>query len=266
MRAQDDFREHPERLKDVPIFSGSVGFVPLGQVVDVGVEFQPGSILRENTVRTMTIKGRVRGRFSSDALADIQPIVADMMRADDWPAGYRIEYGGEAEESSKSQSNLAAVMPIAMALLSLILIVQFNSIRRFGIIMLTIPPMLIGVVPGLLLTGSTFGFMTLLGMIALLGIIVNNAILLIDEINAQLGESMPLTDAIVTACRSRLRPILLTTCTTVIGLLPLAISGGGMWSSMAFAMIFGLSFATALTLLLCPALFYLLFRRTYPEN
>lgn len=266
LRAQDDFRQHPERLKDVPIFSGSVGFVPLGQVADVGVEFQPGSILRENTVRTMTIKGRVRGRFSSDALADIQPIVADMMRADDWPAGYRIEYGGEAEESSKSQSNLAAVMPIAMGLLSLILIVQFNSIRRFGIIMLTIPPMLIGVVPGLLLTGSTFGFMTLLGMIALLGIIVNNAILLIDEINAQLGESMPLTDAIVTACRSRLRPILLTTCTTVIGLLPLAISGGGMWSSMAFAMIFGLSFATALTLLLCPALFYLLFRRTYPEH
>jgi multidrug efflux pump subunit AcrB len=161
---------------------------------------------------------------------------------------------------------LPVYLPMAMGLLSLILIVQSNSIRRFAIIMLTIPPMLIGVVPGLLLTGSTFGFMTLLGMIALLGIIVNNAILLIDEINLQLEQGLPLTDAIVTVCRSRLRPILLTTCTTVIGLLPLAISGGGMWSSMAFAMIFGLSFATALTLMLCPALFYLLFRRTYPES
>ena len=176
--------------------------------------------------------------------------------------GPRLATGGSTTESSAPSRKRT----LAMGLLSLILIVQFNSIRRFGIIILTIPPMLIGVVPGLLLTGSTFGFMTLLGMIALLGIIVNNAILLIDEINIKLSESIPLTDAIVTACRSRLRPIILTTCTTVIGLMPLAISGGGMWSSMAFAMMFGLSFATALTLLLCPVLFYLLFRKTYPEN
>jgi multidrug efflux pump subunit AcrB len=265
LRAKEDFREHPERLRDVPIYSSSTGFVPLSQVAEVSVKFQPGSILRENTVRTMTIKGRVRGRFASDALADIRPILEEMANGADWPTGYRFEYGGEAEESGKSQSNLAAVMPVSMALLSLILIVQFNSLRRFGIIMLTIPPMMIGVVPGLLLTGSSFGFMTLLGMIALLGIIVNNAILLIDEINLKLSESMPLTEAIVTACRSRLRPILLTTCTTVIGLMPLAINGGGMWSSMAYAMMFGLSFATALTLLLCPVLFFLFFRKTYPD-
>ena len=266
LRARDDFREQPQRLLDVPIYSSSTGFVPLGQVADVGVEFQPGSILRENNERTMTIKGRVSGRYASDVLAEIQPILNEMRSAQNWPAGYRIEIGGESEESGKSQKNLAAVMPIAMAMLSLILIVQFNSLRRFAIIMLTIPPMMIGVVPGLLLTGSTFGFMTLLGMIALLGIIVNNAILLIDEIDVKIEESLPLTEAIVVACRARLRPILLTTCTTVIGLLPLAISGGGMWSSMAYAMMFGLSFAAALTLLLCPSLFYLLFRKTYPEN
>jgi len=266
LRARDDFREEPQRLLDIPIYSSRIGFVPLGQVADVAVVFQPGSILRENTERTMTVKGLVSGRYASEVLAEIEPLLDELTNAQDWPAGYRIEIGGESEESGESQKNLAAVMPISMALLSLILIVQFNSMRRFAIIMVTIPPMLIGVVPGLLITGSTFGFMTLLGMIALLGIIVNNAILLIDEINIKIGESLPLTDAIVVACRSRLRPILLTTCTTVIGLLPLAISGGGMWSSMAFAMMFGLSFATALTLLLCPVLFYLLFRKTYPET
>ena len=103
-----------------------------------------------------------------------------------------------------------------------------------------------------------------LGLIALLGIIVNNAILLIGETNQQLQvEGQNLIDSIVAAAKSRLRPIIMTTITTIIGLMPLAISGDGMWSSMAWAMIFGLAFATVLTLLLCPVLFYLFFRKTY---
>jgi multidrug efflux pump subunit AcrB len=126
---------------------------------------------------------------------------------------------------------------------------------------LTIPPMLIGVVPGLLLTGSSFGFMTLLGLIALLGIIVNNAILLIDETDRLLGQGQLLTECIVSAAKSRMRPIVMTTITTIIGLLPLALGGGGMWSSMAYAMMFGLGFATLLTLVLCPVLYSLFFRK-----
>ena len=104
--------------------------------------------------------------------------------------------------------------------------------------------------------------MTLLGLIALLGIIVNNAILLIDEIDAQLAGGKEIIEAIVEACKSRLRPIVMTTITTIIGLMPLALGGGGMWSSMAYAMMFGLGFATLLTLLLCPVLFYLFFRKS----
>ncbi|MEM7602789.1 MAG: efflux RND transporter permease subunit, partial [Verrucomicrobiota bacterium] len=177
--------------------------------------------------------------------------------------GYRIEYGGEQEDSGESQQQMAEAMPGPLMCLCLILIAQFNSIRRFLIIILTIPPMLIGVVPGLLVTGSSFGFMTLLGLLALMGIIVNNAILIVDEVNLQLSGGKKLLNAVVDAARSRLRPILMTTSTTIIGLLPLALGGGGMWSSMSYAMIFGLLFATFLTLLLCPVLFYLFFRRTY---
>ena len=121
--------------------------------------------------------------------------------------------------------------------------------------------MLCGIVPGLLLTNSTFGFMTLLGIIALLGIIVNNAILLIDEIDSQRAGGLNVQDAIITSAKSRLRPIIMTTITTVIGLLPLAISGGGMWESMANAMMFGLGFGTVLTLVLCPCLMSLFFSR-----
>ncbi len=266
IRSADDFRERPERLVDMPVFGSLSGVVPLGQVADVSIDFQPGSILRENTQRVMTIKAKVAGRFASEALAEIQPRIANLMESDEWVDGYTIEYGGEQADSAEAQQNLASAMPISLSILALILIAQFNSLRRFLIICLTLPPMLIGVTPGLLMTGSSFGFMTLLGLIALLGIIVNNAILLIDEINLQLQKEQDLTEAIVSACKSRLRPIVLTTCTTIIGLMPLAISGGGMWSSMAYAMMFGLAFATALTLLLCPSLFYLLFRRDYSKS
>lgn len=266
LRSQQDYRDRPERLIDLPVYGSAGGAVPLSQVADVNIAFQPGSILREDLLRLMTIKGKATGRFASELLAEIQPKLAEEMSKADWPSGYYIEYGGEQEESSKSQAELAAAMPLSFSILGLILIAQFNSLRRFAIILFTIPPMMIGVVPGLIITGSSFGFMTLLGLIALLGIIVNNAILLIDEINNQLQKVDVLTEAIVAAAVSRMRPIILTTCTTIIGLAPLAISGGGMWSSMAYAMMFGLAFATALTLLLCPSLFYLFFRRSYPEN
>ena len=129
--------------------------------------------------------------------------------------------------------------------------------------MLTIPPMLIGVVPGLIVTGSSFGFMTLLGLIALMGIVVNNAILLIDETRMQAasGNHPNLMTAIVESAKSRLRPIIMTTATTVLGLLPLALGGGKMWSSMAYTMMFGLAFATFLTLLLCPTLYYIFYHK-----
>ena len=265
-RSREDFRSRPERLPDLPIFGGRVGIVPLGQVAKVGVDFLPGSVLRENSTRVMTLKAEVRGRFASDALAEVQPLVSALTESPNWPSGYRVEFGGEQEESAEAQSNLAKAMPLSLSILAFILISQFNSLRRFAIIVLTIPPMMIGVVPGLLATGSSFGFMTLLGLIALLGIIVNNAILLIDETDAQLAEGLPLLEATVEAAKSRLRPILMTTITTIIGLLPLALGGGGMWSSMAYAMMFGLGFATLLTLLLCPVLFVLFFSRDYADR
>lgn len=258
VRSREDFRERPERIRDLPIHSASGGAVPLSQVADVRIEFLPGSILREDTLRVMTIKADVRGRYASEALAEIKPLLTAV--TEKFPTGYHIEYGGEQEESSKSQENLGGVMPISFSILALILISQFNSFRRFGIIMLTIPPMLIGITPGLLITGSTFGFMTLLGIIALLGIIVNNAILLIDEVDNQRDAGLTVNDAIIAAAKSRLRPIVMTTITTIIGLMPLAVSGGGMWRSMANAMMFGLGFGTVLTLILCPVLMSRLFR------
>ncbi len=261
LRTRDDYRTNLDRIGDLPVFGAEGGAVPLRQVADIDVDFQPGSVLRRNTLRTMTIKAKARGRYASEVLAEVEPLVAELTSGDDWPAGYDIEYAGQVADAAEAQQNMADGMPIPMACLALILIAQFNSLRRFAIIIITLPPMLIGVVPGLFLTGSSFGFMTMLGLIALLGIIVNNAILLIDETNLQLDTGQELIEAIVTAAKSRLRPIIMTTATTIIGLMPLALGGGGMWSSMAWAMIFGLGFATLLTLLLCPSLFALFFSK-----
>lgn len=263
LRSREDFRENLADIADLPIFGSKTGIVPLSQAADIRLDFQPGSLCRYNTQREMIIKCRAEGRFASAVLADLKPQVEALVSSPDWPVGYTIEWDGEQAKSKESQQKLAAGAPIPIAILCLILIAQFNSMRAFGIIMLTIPPMLIGVVPGLLLTGSSFGFMTLLGLIALMGIVVNNAILLIDETRTQLASGKPFTDAIVDSAISRFRPIIMTTSTTVFGLLPLAISGGGMWSSMAYAMMFGLAFATVLTLILCPTLYFLFHRRNY---
>ncbi|MEM7014049.1 MAG: efflux RND transporter permease subunit, partial [Verrucomicrobiota bacterium] len=239
LRSSGDYRDHLDRIADLPIYGSQSGVVPLSQVADVRVEFMPGAIERVDTVRTMTIQARVRGRYSSEALAEVQPMVAALMDSPEWVSGYEIEYAGEDADSAEAQGQIFAGMPIPMACLCLILISQFNSLRRFAIILCTIPPMMIGVVPGLILTGSSFGFMTLLGLIALLGIIVNNAILLIDETNQQLQvEGQNLIDSIVAAAKSRLRPIIMTTVTTIIGLMPLAISGGGMWIPIRIFIIF----------------------------
>ncbi len=143
----------------------------------------------------------------------------------------------------------------------LLLVGQFNSIRRPAIILLTIPLSIIGVVFGLLVARSYFGFMTLLGIISLAGIVINNAIVLLDRIRIEREEfGRPAARAVIESAQRRLRPILLTTVTTVGGLIPLWLGGGPMWEPMAIAIIFGLLFATALTLGVVPILYSLFFR------
>jgi multidrug efflux pump subunit AcrB len=140
------------------------------------------------------------------------------------------------------------------------LVGQFNSFRKPLIILLTIPLGLVGVFWGLAVTRSYFGFMTLLGIVSLAGIVINNAIVLIDRIRIEQEENgLEPAPAIVEAAQRRLRPILLTTATTIGGLLPLWLGGGPMWSSMAIAIIFGLAFATVLTLGIVPVLYSLFY-------
>lgn len=265
VRAQESFREDLGKLDGMNVYSYAFGrSVPLLQVADTALTWQPGNIRRRNQTRTMTIKADVIGRFPSEALAEIMPGL-DRIRGEGLPPGYDIEVGGEHEESDRASASIMAGMPMAMGLLVLILVFQFNSLRRPLIIALTIPPMMIGITAGLLITSSPFGFMAMLGMISLAGVIVNNAIMMIDRMEIERAAGQSWQDAIVVSAQRRLRPILMTATTTIIGLVPLSLQGGELWRPMANTLMFGLGFATILTLVQCPVLCSLFFRAPFRD-
>ncbi len=170
------------------------------------------------------------------------------------PMGVEISAGGAQRSSGQANSALFSTLPLGMILLLFFLMLQFNSFRRVGLVLVTVPLALAGVVPGLLLTGYSFGFMALLGVIALIGIVVNNAIVLLDVVDQHLQEGESLRYAIIEAVARRTRPVLLTTATTVAGLLPLTASHSTLWPPMAWTIISGLITSTVLTLGVIPAL------------
>lgn len=187
--------------------------------------------------------------------------------SNDWPADYQYELGGEAEDSGDANASIVEKLPIAGMIILLLLVGQFNSIRRPLIILTTIPLGVIGVVIGLLLANSSFGFFTILGILSLAGIIINNAIVLIDRIKIEIEELGKAAHiAVVAACQQRLRPILLTTATTVLGMMPLWWGGTAMFRPMAVSIIFGLAFATVITLFLVPVLYGLFFKVDFSKT
>ena len=264
IRSDDTHRMDLGKAESLNVYSYLTGnSLPLLQIAKAKLMWQPSAIRRRNTKRTMTIKADVAGRFASEALAEIVPAIDNLQHSDDWVRGYEVEYAGEDADSEEAMSSIMAALPFAAGILALVLIAQFNSIRRPLIIALTIPPMFIGIIYGLLITTEPFGFMAFLGMISLMGIIVNNAIMMIDRIEIERAGGQSIQDAIVASAHKRLRPILMTTVTTIVGLIPLSLNGGAMWRPMANTIIFGLAFATVLTLLLCPVLYSFFFRASF---
>ena len=247
------------RLDSLNVYGQSGTAVPLLQVADASVVWQPSTIHRRDQLQTVTVSTDLEpGANASDVVARLRPWLE--VERQEWPLGYRYEFGGEEETSARANRSVTERAPVGGLIILLLLIGQFNSVRRTAIVLLTIPLGLIGVVVGLLVMESYFGFMTLLGIIALAGIIINNAIVLIDRIRIEIDDNgLDPPQAILEAAQGRFRPILLTTATTVAGLLPLWFGGGPMWEPMAIAIIFGLLGATILTLGVVPILYSLLF-------
>ncbi|NCA83735.1 MAG: efflux RND transporter permease subunit, partial [Opitutae bacterium] len=251
----------------IPVPAGApVPLSSLGRLEYVGGR---GAIQRKQQKRVVTITGNNQGRGVDKILADVKPLVEAIPR----PRGYAVEYTGDTEEMRESGLFLMKAFGIASGLILVILVIQFNSAGLPLIIFFSVILSMIGVMWGLLLCGMRFGvIMTGVGVISLAGIVVNNAIVLIDCIQQRRAEGLGLTEAIVTAGRLRLRPVLLTATTTILGLLPMAVGysleihqwppkiiagaeSSAWWAPMAVAVLFGLSVATVLTLVLVPAMY-----------
>lgn len=248
------------QLESINIYAQSSGKnVPLGQVAQIVPQWQLAKIKRRDLYRTLTVTCDAKSSFTAQ---DITDVLIPWLKEDSksWKPGYRYELGGESEQSSEAMSAVVAKLPLSGFIILALLIVQFNSFRKTFIVLSTIPLGLIGVIAGLLVFRSFFGFFAFLGLISLAGIVINNAIVLIDRIQIELNQSGRASiEAIVAAAQQRFRPILLTTCTTTLGLIPLYLGGGLMWEPMAVAIMVGLLFATVITLLFVPVLYKILF-------
>lgn len=257
VRAPERERFDLDRVRTVTVYSQSRDVnVPLMQVADIELVNNFSRIQRESLFRTITVEAKNTVMTAEEMVPLIQPEL-DAIQAE-LPPAHAIEYDGVIQESTDAQAALSANAPLCLGLIVILMIAQFNSFRRAFIILLTVPLLLIGAVIGLAVMGANFGFMVTLGLYSLAGIIINNAIVLLDRIDMDRENLDDPAEAVISACVRRLRPIVMTTLTTIFGLLPLILSHDALFYGMASVIAFGLAVGTGLTLGVTPVLYSLL--------
>jgi len=255
-RSPAEERADPDSIRDAQIYSPVAGrFIPVRQVVsDFSLELEEPIIVRRDRVPTIT----VHADQSSGLASTLHSRIRDQIEAIPLPPDYHMEWGGEFEDSARAQGALAGKLPSFVLLMMLIVIVLFNSLRITLIIWLTVPLSIIGIVVGLLVFDQPFGFMALLGALSLSGMLIKNAIVLIDEINAQIAAGKAPWEAVIDAAVSRVRPVSMAALTTILGLTPLLFDV--FFGAMAVTIVVGLLFASALTLIVVPVLYATFFK------
>ncbi|MBN2885222.1 MAG: efflux RND transporter permease subunit, partial [Chromatiaceae bacterium] len=257
LRAHDDERDQVNRIETLSLTAPDVdASIPLLQVADVRLANAYARLAREDLEPTLTVETRNRGLNAEDLAPVVAPVLDQLARA--LPPGHRIEFDGVVVDSGEARAALMANLPLCLVVMLILLVAQFNDYRRPAIIVLTIPLLLIGAVLGLLLMQASFGFMVILGLYALAGILMNNAIVLIDRIDSERRSGQAFLEAIVSAATCRLRPILMATITTALGLAPLILVRDPLFYGMASVMAFGLLVGSALSLGVVPVLYSLL--------
>ncbi len=294
-RAPASERVDLDNLGAIPVWSPvASGMIPLDQVVSgFDTEFEDANLWRRDRTSMLKMHSDPRdGLLPSELMARIKPKIEKALNvdvgqvlgkrfgpdedpfakfddvtlkigdSDIWPLkgmpGYYMSWGGDAESSAKAGAALGATVPIFFGLMVLIVLMLFNSIRKTLVIWLTVPLSIIGVTVGLLMFNQPFGFMALLGLMSLSGMLIKNAVVLLDEINAQLDAGKAAFHAIVDSGVSRLIPVSMAASTTILGLIPLL--GDAFFIAMAVTIMFGLGFATILTLIVVPVLYAVFFK------
>jgi multidrug efflux pump len=256
-RAVPAERLNLDTLKSVNLYTREGTVVPLSQVARVRNELEEPVLWRRNRDMAITVRADVKdGEQGVSATNEIQPHLKDIEAR--LPSGYRIDIGGAVEESDKANKALAAVFPIMLLTILMILMLQLQSFSKMFMVLLTAPLGLIGVVAALLIFRAPLGFVAILGVTALCGMIMRNSVILIDQVREEMELGLDPWNAVIEAAVHRTRPVMLTAAATVLAMVPLTRSI--FWGPMAIAIMGGLTIATVLTIFFVPALYAAWFR------
>ncbi|WP_017901982.1 efflux RND transporter permease subunit [Pseudomonas asplenii] len=262
-RAVDSERGTPETLQNLQIVTPSGTSVPLLAFATVRYELEQPLVWRRDRLPTITLKAGVRGGIQpTDLVAQLKPEI-DKFSAG-LPVGYKVVTGGTVEESGKAQGPIAQVVPLMLFLMATFLMIQLHSVQKMFLVASVAPLGLIGVVLALVPTGTPMGFVAILGILALIGIIIRNSVILVTQIDEYESNGYEPWDAVVEATEHRRRPILLTAAAASLGMIPIAREV--FWGPMAYAMIGGIVVATVLTLMFLPALYVAWYRIREPKR
>jgi multidrug efflux pump subunit AcrB len=262
-RATDEQRVSVETLRNlqVPLPSGRT--VALRQFARFEYRQELPLVWRRDRAPTLTVRADVdNGVMPEQVVAELEPSIEALRH--DIPSGYRVDLGGIAEESVESRNSVLAVVPLMLLITLTVLMFHLNSFSRVALVLAVVPLAVIGVVAALLLFGRPLGFVAILGILSLLGMVAKNAVILLTQIEAEREAGRAIPDAVIAAASSRARPILLTAGSTVLGMMPIAPTV--FWGPMAFAIMGGLLVASLLTLVLLPTLYVTVFREPRPTE
>jgi HAE1 family hydrophobic/amphiphilic exporter-1 len=256
LRLKKDERQSILQIGETPLTTMRGQIVKLRNVATIEETFGPVEIARKNRIRITHVRAGVQGRVLGDVVRDIRKKMATL----ELPPGVSIEWGGEVEEQRKAFNDLMLLLILGVSLVYMVMAGQFEDFKDPFIIMFSVPFAFVGVIWALVLTGTALNVITFIGIIMLMGIVVKNAIVFIDYTRQLKGRGMSLYDAIVTGGKTRLRPVLMTSLTTIFGMLPLALSrgeGSEIWNALGITVIGGLLVSGIVTLILVPILYYI---------
>ncbi|MFV0799886.1 efflux RND transporter permease subunit [Brucella sp. MAB-22] len=263
VRAQKHERDSIDTLQSLQIATGNGTSVPLAAIANFRYELEQPVVYRRSRIPTITVAAGIIDKTMPDTIVkDLAPAIKTF--ADKLPSGYQIQIAGTVEESGKSQGPIAAVVPLMLFVMATILMIQLQSFQRLFLVVAVAPLGLIGVVAALLPSGKPLGFVAILGVLALVGILIRNSVILIVQVEEHITEGMHPWDAVMQASQHRMRPIALTAAAASLALIPIAREV--FWGPMAYAMMGGIIAGTAITLLFLPALYVAWFRIKEPEH
>ncbi len=262
-RAEDSERGSPDTLQNLQILTPNGTSIPLLAFATVRYELEQPLVWRRDRKPTITIKASVNGDIQpTDLVAQLKPKIDEF--ASKLPVGFEVATGGTVEESAKAQGPIRKVIPLMLFLMATFLMIQLHSVQKLFLVVSVAPLGLIGVIIALVPTGTPMGFVAILGILALAGIIIRNSVILVTQIDEFEAQGLSPWDAVVEATNHRRRPILLTAAAASLGMIPIAREV--FWGPMAYAMIGGIIVATLLTLLFLPALYVAWYKIREPEH